>query len=104
MLRLRKFACGRKLSSAWLLLLIALAGMMLPGRGWRVEGSRTVMSVPFWFTDWEKSPFRSSFVGTVYVANALVVVGQYSCDQKKKSFSRDLLKRVPGMMTGPPTL
>src|SRR5579862_255012 len=55
----------------------------------------------------EKMPLRSSAVGT-RKRNGLPspgwTVGQISCEKKKNSLSRDLLKWIAGRRTGPPRL
>src|SRR5215471_11751035 len=75
---------------------ITFAGSTLFGKGTWVTGSLTVV-VP-------KLPLLNAGVGTVHVVVAAVRIYFRSSLKKKNSFSRSRLKRVPGMMIGPPIL
>src|SRR4051794_14680803 len=85
---------GKRLSSFCPFGSIRFAGMMLPGTGVRVVGSRIVTP------DCEKFPARSRAVGKVFVLAADgMVSGKKSCDQKKNSLSRLRLNWVKGRST-----
>src|SRR6185369_1912645 len=93
---------GKMLSSLAELGSMRLAGTMLPGKqpellvalqASPVCGSRTGISCPFVFRLCEKSPFRSSAVGTVKLLIGFGDwLGRYSCEKKKNSFCLPLLK------------
>src|SRR6266545_6277530 len=84
---------GKMFMRAWPFLSMRLAGMRLPGNEVRLRGSAMRMRAPFWSRDSEKSPARSRAVGKVRRWRELGYLrGRNSCDQKKKSFSRFLLK------------
>src|ERR1700692_1950728 len=99
MARFRKLGCGKILRMAWPLGSIRLAGTRLPVNGEPVVGSLTTISRLLRSKLWEKSPRRSSAVGTVsWATGCEVFSGQYSCDQKKNSLLRSLVN-VFGMYT-----
>ena len=61
-----------------------LVGIFKPGNGVPVEESKSeVRRLPFWSRDWEKSPERSSWLGSLYrmILPELTwrVCGWYSC-------------------------
>src|ERR1700694_3888302 len=109
---------GSKFSSCWKSELIIFAGRMFPGKqpaspGTRqvapaaiFDGSATASGLPVLSMLCEKLPVRSSAVGIVIdsAASAGWIVGQISCEKKKNSLSRCVLKSRPGMITGPPAL
>src|SRR5215472_16051949 len=97
-----KLDSGKDFSSARPFESSRLVGMTLPGNGAPVLGSLTTISEPFRFSDCEKSPARSSAVGTVTCRSAPgLFTGHPSCDQKKNSFCRSRFHFL-GMKTGPP--
>src|SRR5438067_1132035 len=65
MLRFNWLGSGMELSIARPFLLIRFAGMMFPGNGAFVNGSRTAISAPPGLSDCEKSPSFSCAVGSV---------------------------------------
>ncbi len=75
-------------------------GMMLPGNGWPVSGSRMIcgeLKNGFVPSSWLKSPRRIASVGTVAVFVATWKKSTHSCAPKKNSLSLNI---SPGI--GPP--
>src|SRR5437016_218036 len=112
------FGSGSRFRSFWKSELIMFAGILFPGKqpaspGTRqvapaaiFDGSATAIGLPVLSRLCEKFPARSSAVGTVIdsAASAGWIVGQISCEKKKNSLSRWVVKSRPGMITGPPAL
>src|SRR5574340_1663888 len=94
MSRFGKLGCGKTFIRAVPFVSTRFAGITLPGNTARVVGSVMGISLPFRSMDWEKSPARSSAVGTVTLPEPPLLIGQYSCDQKKNSLSRFLLNEI----------
>src|SRR5579883_2552360 len=97
-----KLGSGKKFSIAWPNGVMREDGITLPGNGALVLGSVIVINDPLFWKLCEKSPLRSKAVG-VYLVWTLPLTNcpVYSCDQKKNSRRRSLLKWC-GIVTGPP--
>src|SRR5215831_12995899 len=70
---------------------------------WRVAGSTNSAKFVPLSGGCEKSPARSSSVGTTVWTVEPILRGRNSCEKKKTNLLRSRLKLVNGSSTGPPT-